>query len=213
MGERYEPEYYSTIYRNYARQNPRYKLEFYRRLVQCHNRAEVPRVLDVGCAFGDFLASLPAVWPLCGIDASSYAIEQARLRNPRAQFAAATLASNPFPGPFHLITSFDVIEHIPDLVQTLKTVYDLLLPSGLFLFVVPVYDGPLGSLVRLLDHDPTHIHKESRRFWIESAAEAFAVEEWLGIYRYLTPLGFYAHWPTKVLRRFSPAIAVVARKS
>jgi hypothetical protein len=79
-------------------------------------------------------------------------------------------------------------------------------------FVVPVYDGPLGWLVRRLDKDPTHVHKMPRNFWLEWAARTFEVVEWLGTYRYLTPLGVYVHFASRRLRRWSPAVAVAARR-
>jgi hypothetical protein len=78
-------------------------------------------------------------------------------------------------------------------------------------FVVPVYDGPLGPVVRMLDGDPTHVHKESRDFWLDWAGERFVIQEWCGVFRYLLPRGPYINWPTQALRRIAPAIAVVVR--
>ena len=65
----------------------------------------------------------------------------------------------PFRGPFHAIVAFDVIEHVPDLDAIAKFVHSELDAHGVFVFVVPVYDGPLGGLVRRLDKDPTHMQK------------------------------------------------------
>src|SRR5262249_3361336 len=109
-------------------------------------------------------------------------------------------------------TSFDVIEHIPDLDSTRRSIYSLLKPGGIFVFVVPVYDGPLGWVVHALDKDPTHIHKTRRTFWLDWAAASFEVLEWQGAFRYMTPFGVYLHYPSRILRRGSPAIAVVARR-
>ena len=57
-------------------------------------------------------------------------------------------------------------------------VRSLLRPGGLFVFVVPTYDGPLGPIVHLLDRDPTHIHRTNRKFWLDWAARHFDVQEW-----------------------------------
>jgi hypothetical protein len=84
--------------------------------------------------------------------------------------------------------------------------------GGIFLFVVPVYDGPLGPVVRLLDKDPTHVHQKSRAFWLGWASRRFTVLDWWGLTRYLLPGGLYVNWPSRLARRVSPAIAVVARK-
>lgn len=209
----FDESYYRAAYRDYSRQNPLRKLRFYHRLLAAHLGSQCPiSVLDVGCAFGSFLEALPRDWERYGIDASEYAIEQGRVRVPGVSLAAATLETTPFRGPFDAVTSLDVIEHIADLDGVARIVHGLLKPGGVFVFVVPVYDGPLGWLVRRLDRDPTHIHKISRDFWLEWAARTFEVVEWLGTYRYLAPLGGYVHFASRRLRSLSPAIAVAAKR-
>jgi SAM-dependent methyltransferase len=212
---KFDSEYYRTIYRNYGRQNPPRKMQFYRDLVleRFGEETKNPSILDVGCAFGVFLKSLPAEWRRYGIDISDYAIESAQAGASKSlEFAPAILETNPFKGPFDIITSFDVMEHIPDRETALDTIHGLLKPKGLFVFVVPVYDGPLGWLAHLLDKDPTHLHKVGRANWLKWVDRRFKIEKWLGAYRFLFPGGFYLHYPTSAFRAFSPAIAIVARK-
>jgi SAM-dependent methyltransferase len=209
----FDENYYRTVYRNYTRQNPPRKLRFYQDLLTRHlGKSESIRLLDVGCAFAAFLSSLPRGWDLYGIDVSEHAIESARSKVPGVKLASAKLETLPFQGPFDAVTSFDVIEHIPDLGKVAEIVSGLLKPGGIFLFVVPVYDGPLGWLVHLLDKDPTHVHKTKRDFWLSWAAQFFEVVEWQGTYRYLTPMGVYMHFASRLFRRWSPAIAVVVRR-
>ncbi len=209
----FEQEYFDRNYRNYARQNPPRKLNFYRGLVE---RAvagrDRPAVLELGCAFGRFLATLDRSWERYGLDVSQYALEQARQSVPGATFQAASGSEIPFERLFDAIMAFDVIEHIPDLSGVADTVDKHLTDRGAWIFVVPVYDGPTGPLVRLLDGDPTHVHKRSRDFWLAWAAERFDVEDWWGLFRYLLPAGPYVHATTHRLRRACPAIAVLARK-
>lgn len=145
-------------------------------------------------------------------DISEYAIGIARKNNPQAAFVAIDGTAIPFTGPFEAVVSFDVLEHISDLETVASYVRETLIPGGIFVFVVPVYDGPLGWLVNLLDPDPTHIHKQSRKFWLSWVARHFQMEEWCGVFRYLLPHGPYVNWPTRWLRNQAPAIAVVARK-
>jgi len=210
---RFEREYFETVYRNYSRQNPPRKLRFYRRLVQSVAPQGRPaRILDIGCAFGKFLSGLDPKWERFGTDVSRFAVDQAAAAVPGATFAVADIDKIPFPGPFDVITAFDVIEHIPSLEAVTATVQGLLGPKGAFVFVVPVYDGVTGPVIRMLDKDETHVHKDSRDVWLAWARRNFTVLEWRGLLRYLVPGLGYVHLTTRVWRRFTPAIAVVARR-
>ncbi len=206
-------DYFTSIYRHYEAQNPAYKLAYYQRLLaEAAPTCDKPRILEIGCAFGKFLTSLDSRWEKCGVDVSDYAIGIAKRNNPAATFVAADGIAIPFKGPFQAIVSFDVLEHIPDLEAVACYVDENLAPGGIFIFVVPVYDGPLGWLVNLLDPDPTHIHKNGRKSWLSWASQRFTVEGWSGIFRYLLPYGPYVNWPTRLLRNQAPAIAIIARK-
>lgn len=209
---RFEESYFDSVYPDYSRQNPPRKLAFYRRLAE---RVAPPggtvRILDVGCAFGTFLSALDPSWARYGADVSRFAIDRAAASVPGATFARAGFSDLPFPGPFDLITSFDVIEHVPSLDVVATAVKSRLAPGGHFIFVVPVYDGPTGPIIHCLDKDETHVHKRSREFWLRWAAEHYEVTDWWGVYRWLAPVIGYLHLPTRRWRRFTPAIAVIAR--
>ena len=208
MSRGFDRAYFEGQYRDYARQNPPRKLAFYRALAE-EAAAGAPRVriLDVGCGLGLFLAALPAAWSRFGIDTSDYAVAQARAAVPGAQLARWSGGELPFPGPFDVITAFDVLEHMSDPGAVFATSRGALRPGGGMIFVVPVYDGPTGPVIRTLDRDPTHLHKRSRRFWLDLAAEHFELVDWWGIYRYLLPGGYYVHRVTRRLRYATPAIA------
>ena len=171
-----------------------------------------PRILDIGCAFGSFLASLDRRCERYGEDASEYAIRVAREKSPSIHFGAALRGQHPFSGPFDIITAWDVLEHVPDLEELLEWIYQSLVAGGAFVFVVPVYDGPTGPIIRTLDRDPTHLHKRGRRYWIELASWRFQLIDWWGIYRYLFPGGLYMHIVTRALRRYTPAVACLLRR-
>lgn len=212
-GVEFEREYYEAHYRDYARQNPPRKLGFYRGLAErAAAGIATPRLLDVGCAFGAFLSALDPKWQRFGADVSRFATDRAALEVPGAVFAQATFDTIPFPGTFDVITSFDVIEHVPSLALVASSIRSRLSAGGHLIFVVPVYDGVTGPIIRLLDKDETHVHKNSRDFWLEWTRENFALLDWWGIYRYLVPVLGYVHLPTRRWRRFTPAIAVVARR-
>jgi len=212
--DRFERDYFETAYGDYRAQNPPRKMRFYRGLAERAAKGiERPRILELGCAFGTFLASLGSGWARFGIDVSRFAVEEARRRVPEADFAVAPAGQVPFDGPFDVVAAFDVLEHVADLDGALETVMARLAPGGALVFVVPVYDGPTGPLIRALDKDETHVHKEARRFWLKRIGRELRVEEYWGVFRYLLPGRVYAHWPTRALRAWAPAIAVVARTS
>ena len=210
----YDSCYYQTNYRSYARQNPPRKLAFYARMVEQQLPPGLPRrIHDVGCAFGRFLGSLDERWEICGSDVSAYAIDQAARAYPRGSFQVGDASrALLFPEPFGVVTAFDVIEHIPDLDTFAASVNLQLLDGGSFIFVVPVYDGLSGPIIRFLDRDPTHVHKWPRQRWLDWAASHFEVRDWLGIVRYLLPTYQYLHLVTRRFRRHTPAILVACRK-
>ncbi len=209
----YDRSYYETRYRDYARQNPPRKLDFYAALAErAVSGVARPRVLDIGCAFGLFLRRLGDRWDRTGVDASEYAIGRARETVPGVRFEISPPGEIPVEGPFDLVTAFDVLEHVPELDEAFAWIARNLAPQGEMLFVVPVYDGPTGPLVRRLDRDPTHVHKEGRSFWLQAAARHLRVVDYQGVFRYLIAGRFYAHVPARVLRRCSPAIVCRSRR-
>src|SRR5439155_30930 len=88
----------------------------------------------------------------------------------------------------------------------------LLRPGGLLVFTVPVYDGPLGWLVDRLDHDETHVHRRGRDFWLEQVPPSFTVRHYTGVWRYFFFGRFYLNLMSRVCRRWTTAILVVAEK-
>lgn len=211
---RYDEAYFAANYRNYARQNPPRKLRFYRHLVEAALAPGAPRSIhDLGCGMGLFLAKLGDSWRRFGSDVSEFALEKARAACPDATFAQGSAAdASPFGEWFGVVTAFDVIEHVPNLDAVAQCVTNQLHEHGAFVFVVPTYDGLSGPVIRRLDRDPTHVHKWPRDRWLAWASEHFEVIDWLGIIRWLTPLGYYVHTVTRRLRRHTPAILVTCRK-
>jgi SAM-dependent methyltransferase len=173
-------------------------------------RVPAPKdALDVGCAEGSFLGHALEAFPgvrWAGTDVSTYALERARARLPQLDLHEAPATALPFAtARFDLVTAFDVLEHVPELEAAVAELHRVLRPGGHLVVSVPVYDGPLGWLVHLLDKDPTHLHKHSRQWWLSGAlAERFELLEWNGAWRYY--FRRYWHLRTSVLRGAAPAI-------
>lgn len=204
-------DYFSEAYRDYYRQNPAYKLDHYLDQVERAKGNGSLALLDIGCGLGSFLAHMASNrpnWTLSGTDIDTAAVSKTANTVPRASVVQASAEEQPFPdGSFDVITAWDVIEHVADLDAVAASVSRMLRPGGSFFFVVPVYDSPLGWMLRILDRDPTHVHKNSRHFWLGWADTWFPVESWHGTFRYL--LGTrYLHFPTRRWRAWAPAILV-----
>ena len=220
-GRIYDEAYYSTTYRNYFRQNPAHKLEFYRSVVERYTTPRRPsRVLDIGCGLGGFLACLRQSdpernrWDLTGVDVSEFAIATNASTYPEEEFKACSAEHISELGKtFDLITAFDVLEHLQWPDEAASAIGSCLTDDGTLVLVVPVYDGPLGPIVKLLDKDETHVQLRSRQWWLDWANEHFTVTSWLGVFRMLTPWHQYVHLPTRALRRIAPAILIIARKT
>jgi SAM-dependent methyltransferase len=101
---------------------------------------ETNRILDAGCGAGLMLSSLEKYGQTYGMDISPEAIAFCRV-NFKGQLEQGYLPDNvPYKNvQFDLITSLDVIEHIDDDVNSLKTLNSLLSPRGKLILTVPAY--------------------------------------------------------------------------
>jgi len=211
----FDQSYYTNYYPDHDRKNTARKLAYYRDTLARFlppPGSSPAKVLDLGCAFGLFVAALDPRWQAYGTDVSEFAISRARTLVPHATFAVMRDGLIPFGERFAAVAAWDVLEHIPDLDDIATQVRDHLVEGGIFAFAVPVYDGPLGRLVNRLDRDATHINRFPRRFWLDLTQRHFELVHWCGAFRYLLPGGYYIHWTSTRLRHVSPAVVVVARR-
>jgi SAM-dependent methyltransferase len=140
-------------------------------------------------------------------------VRQARaLLPPRVPLLVAGLDTLALRRRFDVVAAFDVVEHIPALASAFASAHGLLNPGGLFLFTVPVYDGPLGWLVRRLDNDRTHVHKRGRDFWLRQLAPRFRLRRYTGVWRCFLPGGVFVNVVSRLSRRVTTAVLVVAEK-
>jgi 2-polyprenyl-3-methyl-5-hydroxy-6-metoxy-1,4-benzoquinol methylase len=207
----FEEKYFMEVYRNYEKQNPDRKINSYLREILRKKREG--NLLDIGCAYGTFLEKAKKYFSVRGIDVSRHAISTAKKKkfDVKVSIAEKTGFSK---GKFDVITMFDVVEHVNDLDSLFKEIRRILKTEGVFVLSVPVYDGFAGAIVRMMDRDITHLHKKSRRFWINTLKkEGFSILSFKGIFRYFFLKRFYLHFISKALRRCSPAIFIIAKKN
>ncbi len=111
--------------------------------------AEPPRILDIGCAYGPFLAAAAETGFLPeGIDINAEAIAYVKntLGFPaRVQAFPGTAPEDVITGPFDAVTMWYVIEHLADLKTALTVCNELLSVGGVFAFSTPDFDGVTGT--------------------------------------------------------------------
>ena len=103
-------------------------------------RPQGGRILDVGCATGVLLSSLPANFKLFGIEVNGAAAAAASLHGITilgSDIANPRLANGDW-GSFDVITSIATFEHVLDFRGAVTTCLNSLAPDGVLVFEVPV---------------------------------------------------------------------------
>jgi len=101
------------------------------------------RLLDVGCATGDFLEvmQMSKDWELHGVEISSSASDHARLTLNLPIVTGSLEDAKYQDNFFDVITMWNVIEHLSDPLATLKELRRILKPDGLLVFNTPNLDS------------------------------------------------------------------------
>lgn len=111
------------------------------------------RVLDAGCGDGQLAIAIATRWPkanVVALDPDSVAISQARQRSRklRIEWICGEIGRAPVQGPFDLIVSTDVLEHIADDAEALTWLRERLTAAGRLVLHVPA--SPQTHLFRSL---------------------------------------------------------------
>lgn len=151
--ELYDSDYYATDdpkggYANYFLDSGVNRRTFRDRVRAIEKRyGRVGRLLDIGCALGDFLMEAKdAGWDVEGVEISHFAAQRARERGLRVSAGRLEDLDLP-PASFDVITLYDAIEHMTDPVTTLAAVRRLLKPGGLMHLVTPNVGGLQARLL------------------------------------------------------------------
>lgn len=101
---------------------------------------DVLRVLDFGCGWGDFLALCDNFgFRSCGIDFSPDRRQQGRVHIfPNKEDLKSSQDGEQ---PFHVITMFEVLEHLANPSEVLQSLSELLMPGGILILETPDCTG------------------------------------------------------------------------
>jgi 2-polyprenyl-3-methyl-5-hydroxy-6-metoxy-1,4-benzoquinol methylase len=107
-----------------------------------------PRLLDVGCAMGDFmLAAREAGWQTVGVELSAAQVEYAARLG--LEVYATSFEEREFePASFDIVTLWSVIEHVEHPKDMMAKVRGLLRPGGLVVVKTPNQDSLITNLAR-----------------------------------------------------------------
>lgn len=124
-----------------------------RRLALLTSRGLPPaaKVLDAGCATGDFVAFAQSRFDMWGLDVSQFAVEEARRKAPAVAHqlhAGFVEQQNYGPAKFDAIVLWDVLEHLWDPVATCRSLLEALRPGGYFIVSTPNIGAPTARIMK-----------------------------------------------------------------
>src|SRR6266851_4622712 len=126
----------SIGFKDYASLEPARKRMFARHLVRIEDDVRPGRILDVGCANGDFLkVARDRGWQVFGADPSA---ARAQVEAAGIKLVGTTVHDAKIEdGSLDAVTFWDVLEHVTDPVADLTRAVELLKPDGVLALTVP----------------------------------------------------------------------------
>lgn len=118
------------------------------------------RLVDVGCGTGEFLSFIldRSGWHAVGVEMASDAVALAGDRGIVVREGTISDVCREFGSGFDALTMFNVLEHVLDPWQTLRTAHDLLRPGGVIIVQVPNDFTLLQEAIQQ--------HLSSHKWWI-----------------------------------------------
>lgn len=144
--ESYDPEYFAPLFQAeerhfWFRARNRVITEMICRVAKAFSPGY--RILEIGCGTGNVLGAVEKVChpeAIVGMDLFLEGLRYARHRV-TCPLVQADLHRPPFSRPFELIGMFDVLEHIQEDEQVLRSLHRLVAPQGYLLLTVPAFPG------------------------------------------------------------------------
>lgn len=164
---KFEKEYFTGVYEGRTREGNRVYKYHLQKIIQ--KIPQVKTILDIGCAYGNFLSFCDkAGLETYGMDISNFALKVAK-KSTKANLILLNAETSPWPYKnnfFDVVTIFDVIEHVKNSDFLLSEAHRVLKPGGLLYATTPNNQGRMGKfLERFMPEDPTHINKKKGTEW------------------------------------------------
>ena len=133
------------------------------------------KLLDYGCGNGWFLTYARKFYKSYGFEPTKHlALLSSKIKDVEVETDTSKFKSS----SFDIITSFDVIEHVPDPVQDLREYHRLLKKNGIVLIYTPNEDSVAFKQMREnqnLISPPIHIHYFNKKSIIELCKKKFSL--------------------------------------
>lgn len=122
-------------------------------LVNAIECGKINRIVDIGCGIGNSTAVLREKFPnaeITGVDSSEEMLIMARKSNPDTEFIRLDAGSelNRLDGKFDIVFSNACIQWIPNHVQLLRNLMELLNDSGTLAVQIPKQEFPFKSIIK-----------------------------------------------------------------
>lgn len=138
-----------------------YRTNFLARLCRMRGESEQPKLLDIGCGYGDFLLAAKKVgYEVTGVDFDQEKVEIAHRKVGYAHVRTEKFEefyNENRKEEFDVITFFQVLEHVEDPNIFLEMVRDMLKPAGYIILDVPNAQRILKISSDMTDRPPHHL--------------------------------------------------------
>ncbi len=147
------------------------------------------RILEVGCGLGNLTKHLLDYEVVVGIDISKSSIDHVNLTYAHQGNVHAVQCDVTSPDLLNLksylfdtVISLNVLEHIEDDILTLKNIYEILIPNGQLVLIVPAFPSLYGTMDKAIGHYRRYTSHDLKQKLGDVGFE-------IGTQKYLNPIG------------------------
>jgi len=138
---------------NYEKESSNIQKSFKERIEILRKHQNSGSLLDIGCATGTFMEIATNYWKVFGIEISPYATKVAKKKG--LNISGGTLEDRPYKNAkFDVITLWDTIEHLPDPVNTIKLLGNMVKLNS----IIALTTGDVGSMASRISGKYWHLY-------------------------------------------------------